>query len=438
MASSGQISTSNGGRVISVEERRALVQRVVSSHAFEKSRRMRDLLAYVCSRALDEGAVDIREHEIGCAVFGRPDDYDTGEDNIVRVNASQVRKKLEAYFAAEGTAEPVILELPKGRYVPAFRERPELEVSSPAAIAEPQAFVALPVPALAPSRLVYAVAALSPLLMIACIWMGSTLWRGRAQAAAQDSSVNALWSQLIRKGESTDIVLTDSSLGLLQDLLGRAIGLSEYLQPETWRVDSLAGRPELQAVARLAAHRHYTSLANVNITRRIQAVAGADQGQLTAVFARDFNVRQMKSDNVVLIGSRRANPWVELVEGQLNFRFGYDAAASQSFFENRQPRGGELAVYRNSPAVSYCDLALLPNLSHTGNLLVISGTEMEGTEAGGEFLTTPRGMATLQRHVKPDSSGRFPYFEALLKSSKIGGAAPGFEVIAVRVLARTP
>jgi hypothetical protein len=47
-------------------------------------------------------------------------------------------------------------------------------------------------------------------------------------------------------------------------------------------------------------------------------------------------------------------------------------------------------------------------------------------------------MATLQRYVKLDSSGRFPYLEALFKSSKIGGAAPGFEVIAARVLARTP
>ena len=193
-------------------------------------------------------------------MFSRSDDYDTGEDNIVRVNASQVRKKLEVYFATDGAAEPVILELPKGKYVPGFRERPDLEASPAAAIAEVQAIAAAPVPAGATSRVVYVLAALSPLLMIACIWMGSLLWRGRAQAgAAQDSAVNALWSQLIRKGGSTDIVLTDSSLGLLQDLLGRAIGLSEYLQPETWRLDSLAARPELQTVARLAAHRHYES-----------------------------------------------------------------------------------------------------------------------------------------------------------------------------------
>ncbi len=402
-----------------------MVQRVVSSRPFEKSTRMRDLLAYVCSRALDEGAVDIREHEIGCAVFGRSDDYDTGEDNIVRVNASQVRKKLEAYFATDGAAEPVILELPKGKYVPAFRERPDVD-SSPAAIAEPRTLPVVPVPPAPPSRLVYAVAALSPLLMIACIWMGSMLWRGRAQAGATpDPAVNALWSQLIRKGESTGIAVAASPTAEGDFTFPR-------LAPGSYQLKVSAEGFTAQVRRNIAILVNQTARIDVELT-----VAGADQGQLAAVFARDFNVRQMKSDNVVLIGSRRANPWVELVEGQLNFRFGYDAVMSQSFFENRQPQAGELAVYRNSPAVSYCDLAFLPNLSHTGNVLVISGTEMEGTEAGGEFLTTPRGMATLERYVKLDGSGRFPYFEALLKSSKIGGAAPGFEVIAARVLART-
>ena len=286
MASGGQIGVSNGGRAIGAEECRALVQRVVSSRGFEKSARMRDLLAYVCNRALDDGVVDIHEHEIGCAVFGRSEDYDTGEDNIVRVNASQVRKKLEAYFAAEGAAEPIVLELPKGKYVPVFRERPEVKAPSPPAIAEPRSLAELLPGAASPSRAVYALAALSLLLTIACIWMGSLLWRGRAPAGVvPDPRVNALWSQLIRKGEATDIVLTDSSLGLLQDLMGRPIGLSEYLQPETWRLDALASRPELQVAARLAAHRHYTSLANVNITRRIQTGgrrSGAAHGRFRA------------------------------------------------------------------------------------------------------------------------------------------------------------
>jgi hypothetical protein len=267
--------------------------------------------------------------------------------------------------------------------------------------------------------------------------MGLALWRSRntTRTTLEDSpSLNALWPQLIRKDQQTDLVVTDSSLGLMQDLLGRPIGLSEYLQPDVWRADSLAPQPALQNAARLAAHRRYTSIANLNIGRRVLSLAGANESRVTLLSAREFSIRQMKSDNVILLGSKRANPWVELAEPQLNFRFAFDTDSRQSYFENRQPRPGEQPAYRNDPVLSYCQIAYLPNLARTGNLLVISGTEMEGTEIGGEFLTNERSLSTLRHFVKPDRTGKFPYFELLLRSSKIGGASPGFELVAFRSL----
>ena len=118
---------------------RALVRRIVSSQCFEKSARMRDFLTYVCRRALDEQQSDIPEHDVGCGVFGRPADYDTNQDNIVRVNASQLRKRLETYFASEGAAEPIVLELPKGQYAPVFRARREPEASGAGTLPGPPA-----------------------------------------------------------------------------------------------------------------------------------------------------------------------------------------------------------------------------------------------------------------------------------------------------------
>jgi hypothetical protein len=61
-----------------------------------------------------EESAEIHEQEIGHKVFGRGPDYDTNADNVVRVTASQVRKKLEQYFSLEGASEPVVLEIPKG------------------------------------------------------------------------------------------------------------------------------------------------------------------------------------------------------------------------------------------------------------------------------------------------------------------------------------
>src|SRR3954447_19888829 len=106
-----------------LEERRALLQRVLWSRYLEKAGRIRELLTYVCEASFANPAADIHEQEIGEQVFGKPAGYETTQDNIVRVTASQARKKLDKYFAAEGSLEPIVLEIPKGQYMPMFRER---------------------------------------------------------------------------------------------------------------------------------------------------------------------------------------------------------------------------------------------------------------------------------------------------------------------------
>jgi len=61
---------------------------------------------------------------IGCEVFGRRHDYSSSEDNIVRVEARNLRRRLESYFAEDGASEPVVIVIPKGTYVPNFDPRP--------------------------------------------------------------------------------------------------------------------------------------------------------------------------------------------------------------------------------------------------------------------------------------------------------------------------
>src|ERR1700741_482089 len=101
-----------------VEESRKLVERVAASRYLAKSVRLRDLLVYLCDRVLSGPVGEINEQEAGHKVFGRPANYDTGSDNIVRVHASTLRKRLEQYFAEEGATEPLTLEIPKGKYAP--------------------------------------------------------------------------------------------------------------------------------------------------------------------------------------------------------------------------------------------------------------------------------------------------------------------------------
>jgi hypothetical protein len=111
------------------EECRALVKRILASPEFQRASRLRDFLLYVVERKLADLPREVTETLIGHRVFGRPAMYNTGEDSIVRTEARILRQRLERYFANEGVDEPIVLEIPKGTYLPVFlrRERPSTE-----------------------------------------------------------------------------------------------------------------------------------------------------------------------------------------------------------------------------------------------------------------------------------------------------------------------
>src|ERR1700710_939639 len=99
-----------------IEARRALVRRVVKSSTFAKSERLSNFLACICDLSLSGHASEINEQKIGTTVFGRPQDYDSSIDGIVRPQASRLRQRLDLYFNGEGVNEPVRITLPRGSY----------------------------------------------------------------------------------------------------------------------------------------------------------------------------------------------------------------------------------------------------------------------------------------------------------------------------------
>jgi TolB-like protein len=104
---------------------RAIEQQLVrlsESASFRNCPRLLRFLRFVVNEALS-GAGGSKERLIGMEVFGRPSDYDAGADPVVRVEARRLRRKLEEYYAGPGAADALIIELPKGTYLPCFTER---------------------------------------------------------------------------------------------------------------------------------------------------------------------------------------------------------------------------------------------------------------------------------------------------------------------------
>ena len=114
------------------------MDRIIASLAFAKCERLSSLLAYVCDLALNGRVKEINEQRIGEAVFGRPRNYDSSIDGIVRTQASRLRQRLELYFREEGLDEPIRVIIPRGGYVPVFEPRlsPVVPLLTPTVVPE--------------------------------------------------------------------------------------------------------------------------------------------------------------------------------------------------------------------------------------------------------------------------------------------------------------
>lgn len=100
------------------------LQRVLASRAFSTTARMRQLLHFIVESTIAGREDHLKETGIGMAVFGREAGYDPKTDSIVRAEVRRLRKRLDIYYEDEGKNDLIIIELPKGRYVPFFKERP--------------------------------------------------------------------------------------------------------------------------------------------------------------------------------------------------------------------------------------------------------------------------------------------------------------------------
>jgi TolB-like protein len=96
------------------------LRRVAASPVFAGAERMRRFLTLVVEEALAGKREQIKEYHLGVEVFDRGPDFDPRIDTIVRVEARRLRRKLYQYYSGAGAADPILISVPHGRYVPVF------------------------------------------------------------------------------------------------------------------------------------------------------------------------------------------------------------------------------------------------------------------------------------------------------------------------------
>lgn len=96
------------------------LNRLCEDELFRDTTRVKRLLRYVTEETLQGRGDRLKGYTLGVEVFDRPEDFDPQSDTIVRVQAGQLRRRLELYYAGRGASNRVRISIPKGRYKPVF------------------------------------------------------------------------------------------------------------------------------------------------------------------------------------------------------------------------------------------------------------------------------------------------------------------------------
>jgi TolB-like protein/Tfp pilus assembly protein PilF len=103
---------------------RAQLEKLLRAPGFASSARRSQLLRYLIEQSLAGKGEQISEYGIGIDIFERPDSFDPRLESIVRTETSRIRQKLKDYYAGEGLADDIVIDIPPRSYAPTitFRE----------------------------------------------------------------------------------------------------------------------------------------------------------------------------------------------------------------------------------------------------------------------------------------------------------------------------
>src|ERR1700733_5494300 len=111
---------------------RAELAAILRSSYFSGSKCCQDFFEFVVHQALDGNYEYLSERFLGAELFGRPINYETGTDSIVRVRANDVRRRLAQFYSEGHGGSQVAIDLVSGSYVPEFHwQEPKTDGASP-------------------------------------------------------------------------------------------------------------------------------------------------------------------------------------------------------------------------------------------------------------------------------------------------------------------
>lgn len=429
-------------------EVRSHFEQIVASRAFNRSRRSCEFLEHLVDKTLAGETGNLKERVIGVELFGRDPCYDTGEDAIVRVTATDVRRRLRRFY--DGVQTGLRLELPPGSYSIELIEQPDsarpgqgsagrqeqapnrhqsqdqdLDQSQDQGLDQ------------SPNRDQDQVRSRSlawrRIPLLAAVLAGAAVLLGAYQYGRYAAKSGSLpWSAMLPRQGQLKIVFSDPDLVVLEQLAGNPVSLSDYADHQYLADPPLVYR-SAGAVARLFRGDNVPTI-DASLALNVRGIL--PRSPISVYRARTLQSQDFKTeDNFILLGSPISDPWVALFEDRLDFYLRYDPSRREEVVYNRRVGSGERAVYVPTfpgwgTVQAYAIIGLVANQNEAGRILILAGSNAAATEAAYRLATDIDSLGRALREHGIDAHDREAQFEILLGVNTVASSLSNFEVVA--------
>jgi hypothetical protein len=364
------------------------LERILASPSFRSAARSKQFLTYVIQNQLDGHAELLKERTIGTEVFLRPPGYATGDDPVVRVQAGEVRRRLEQYYQSAPHDSHVRIELPVGKYSPLFHWHSTPAVAPPKPDALPQ--TAVNAPRIKGQLLRWEVA-----FLITIVLLGSGVafftWH---QTGQQKSVSDQFWAPVFATQQPALICLAKGvtyrpSPELYQRYSRNHPGTFQTEVERSSQPLPLDPNEKLVWSEMLYYDGYGVALGDVSAAVKLSALLGKIGKPNQVRIGSNYSFEDLRNSPSIVVGAFN-NKWTIDIASSLRFAF---VEENRLWKIREQIPGGRVWLTHNDkfgkPDEDYAIVARLMD-SKTGQFTVIvAGLIDSGTQTAGEFASNP-------------------------------------------------
>jgi hypothetical protein len=408
------------------------VERILHSDELRGCEALRRLLKFLADKSVCGEADELKEYIVAIDGLGKPSSYDPRKNSTVRIQVGRLRQKLADYYRTEGQRDPVVIDVPKGRFKLKFEYRngvaPRLErlhasASEPVLVSHEEGeehgfherqygwrfWVTLAAALIAG----FAIGA-------SLYWLRPTKAAAATYTPAWDADMETLWHPFVTSRRPLIVAIEDP---LFVELNGIPGVYFRDKQLNDW--DSILTSPTMAAVKRatnssdLRPSRYYTAYGEVEGSFLIAKLLGPRVQNLTVVKTSNISLQQLADNNVLFIGVQN-----------LFFTEQTQAAPIEAEFQqvpegihNLHPGPNEPALFKDQystapseEGVAYALITHFPGPMGGNDVESFTSFRSAGYVAAVKAFTKPEFVTPIVARLKEACGGRMPaYYQIVLK-----------------------